>query len=80
MSLNLQPQMALMTAPIVKFFAVRLAVVVPVNPPEIVSIEGEEFRIDMDSMEPLQPYLMDFLDSRYMIWKNQDGALVMTEA
>lgn len=49
------------------------------NPPEIVRIEGEEFRIDMNNMEPLRPYLMKFLDSRYVIWKNKDGALVINE-
>lgn len=80
MSLDLQPQMTLMAIPFVKFFAVRLSVNVPVNPPEIVSIEGDEFRIDMNNMEPLRPYMMKFLDARYVIWKNQDGALVMTEA
>ena len=79
MSLDLQSQMALMVSPIVKFLAVRLAVAVPVNPSEIVSIEGEEFRINMNSMKTLQPYLIEFFDSRYVIWKNQDSALVMTE-
>ena len=80
MRLALQHQMGtLMAAPIMNCFKVNLAIVVPVNPPEIVSIEGEEFRIDMDKMEQLRPYLMEFLDSRYMIWKNQDSALVMTE-
>lgn len=72
--------MTLMAIPFIKFFPVRLSVAVPVNPSEIVSIEGEEFRIDMDRMKPLRPYMMEFLDSRYVIWKNQDGALVMTEA
>lgn len=79
-SLDLLPQTALAAAPVVKLLAVQFAVAVPVNPPEIVSIEGEEFQIDMNSMEPLRPCVMELLDSRYMIWKNEDGALVMTEA
>ena len=80
MSLDVQDQMTTwMAAPIVNLFKVHLAIAVPVNPPEIVSIEDEEFRIDIDNMEQLRPYLMEFLDSRYIIWKNQDGALVMTE-
>ena len=70
----------LMATPVVKLLAVRFAITVPVNPPEIVDIEGDEFSIDLDNMETLQPYMMEFLDSRYVIWKNQDGALVMTEA
>lgn len=45
-----------------------LKVEITVNPPDIVRIEGEEFRIDMNNMEPLRPYLMKFLDSRYVIW------------
>lgn len=80
MSLSLlkQPD-TLMPAPIAAFLLHRLKIDIPVNPPKIVLVEGDEFRIDMNNMEPLQPYLMTFLDSRYVIWKNQDSALVMNE-
>lgn len=50
-----------------------------VNPPDIVTIEGDEFRIDMNNMEPLRHYIMKFDGSTYVIWKNDDGALVMDE-
>lgn len=57
----------------------RFRLIVSVNPPDVVSIDGEEFSIAMNNMAPLTPCLLEFLDSRYMIWKNQDGALVMGE-
>ena len=52
---------------------------IPVNPPDIVSIKDKEFRIDTNNMEPSRLYLMKFLDSSYVIWKAQDGALMMEE-
>ena len=79
MSLSLleQPDI-LATAPIAEFLR-RITIDIPMNPQDIVLIEGDEFRIDMNNMELLQPYLMTFLDSRYMFWKNQSGALVLVE-
>ena len=57
----------------------RFRIIVCANPPDVVSIDGEELSIDMNNMAPLTPCLLEFLDSRYMIWKNQDDALVMGE-
>lgn len=57
----------------------RLKLDLPVNPPDIVSIDGDEFIVNMNNMKPLTPYLLEFMDSRYVIWKNQDGALVIDE-
>ena len=80
MSLDLQSQMdILIAAPVARLFALQFAIVVPVNPPDIVSIKDDGFIIDLDNMDAMQPYLMNFLDSRYVIWKNQDGALVVEE-
>ena len=70
---------ALMISPIAAFFARHFKIDIPVNPPKIVLIEGDQFSIDMNEMETLRPYMMTFLDSRYMFWKNQKGALVLTE-
>ena len=50
-----------------------------VNPPDIVTIEDDEFRIDMNNMKPGRPYMMKFEGSTYVILKNGDGALVMEE-
>lgn len=52
---------------------------VQANPPDIVTIEDDEFRINMNNMEPLRRYVMEFDGSTYVIWKNGDGALVMEE-
>lgn len=51
----------------------------PVNPPEIVTIKGDEFRIDTNRMEPLVPYILKFRDSKYLICKNDDGSMAMDE-
>lgn len=51
----------------------------PLNSPEIISGNSEEFSIDMNRMDLMKPYLMTLKDARYMIWKNQDGALVIVE-
>ena len=52
---------------------------IPVNPPKIVLFDGDDITIDMNNMESLQPCIISFMDSRYVVWKNQDGALVMEE-
>lgn len=81
MSLDLQHQMGALTmAPVVRLFTFQFTINIPVNPLEIVQIEGDEFSINMNNMVPLQPYLIESSDFRYMIWKNENDALVMTEA
>ena len=52
---------------------------VQANPPDIVTIEDDEFRINMNNMEPLRRYIMKFDGSTYVVWKNGDGSLVMEE-
>ena len=52
---------------------------VPVNPPDIVAIDDTWFTVDMNRMEPFVPCVVEFLDSRYVIWKNKDSGLVLTE-
>ena len=52
---------------------------IPTNPPEIVTFGDEEFTLNMNNMDYLMPYLVKFRDSVYLIWKNEDGALVMEE-
>ena len=49
---------------------------VRINPPEIVTIKDSEFSVDMNKMKPLEPCIVDFQGSQYLIWKNNDGALV----
>ena len=53
---------------------------VPLNPPEIVQVDDDGFRVDMNMMRPCAPYMVQFLDSRYLIWKTGAGSLVVTEA
>ena len=78
--MDMQAQMgALIAVPVVKLAEFSFIMDVPVNPPDIVTIKDDGFVIDLDSMETMQPYRMNFLDSRYVIWKNQDGALVVEE-
>ena len=80
MSMDMQAQMgALIAVPVVKLAEFSFITAIPVNPHGIVSIKDDGFVIDLDSMETMQPYRMDFLDSRYVIWKNRDGALVIEE-
>ncbi len=57
----------------------RFKLDLPVNPPDVVSIDGDEFNVNMNNMKPLAPCLLEFMDSRYVIWKNRDGALVIDE-
>ena len=78
--MDMQTQMgALIAVPVVKLVELRFTMAIPVNPPGIVTIKDDGFVIDLDSMKTMQPYRMNFLDSRYVIWKNQDGALVVEE-
>lgn len=80
MSMDLQPRMdTLIAVHAARLFTFQFTMAVPVNPPDIVSIKDDGFIIDMNNMETMQPYRMNFLDSRYVIWKNQDGALVIEE-
>lgn len=58
---------------------VPILIPLQVNPPDIVTIEDSEFRIDMNNMKPGHPYLMKFEGSTYVILKNGDDALVMEE-
>ena len=53
---------------------------VAINPPEVVKVDNEGFRVDMNNMRPFIPYMVQFLDSRYVIWKDGSGSLVVTEA
>lgn len=52
---------------------------IPTNPSEIVTVDDSGFRVNVNRMEPHTPYLVEFIDSRYLIWKTKDEALVMTE-
>lgn len=65
---------------IAAFAAISILIKIPTNPPEIVTIGDSEFRVDVNRMEPYTPYLVEFMDSRYIIWKTKNEALVMTEA
>ena len=58
-------------------FVPRIAL--PLNPPEIVKVNDEGFRVDMNKMRPFVPYMVQFLDSKYVIWKDGSGSLVVTE-
>ena len=64
-------------ADIAVIFALTLKA--PVNPPEIVTINDAGFRVNVNRMKPGKFYLVEFMGARYMIWKNKDEALVMTE-
>ena len=77
LSLEYPPERLTVGVIAILFPAIRLDV--SANPPDIVSISGKEFKINMNNMEMLQPYLMKFDGSHYVIWKNVDGALVMEE-
>ena len=51
----------------------------PVNPSEIVTINETGFKVNVKHMESGKFYIVEFMDARYLIWKNKDEALVMTE-
>lgn len=52
---------------------------IPLDPPDIVSKNDEGFSINMNNMERSKPYMMTFEDSKFVLWKNKDGALVIKE-
>ena len=80
MSLQLQSEPLIASVnTLVRYMMSYIVLGIPVNPPEIVTVDGEEFKVNMDKMEINAPYFVDFLDSRYLIWKNMDGALVINE-
>ena len=58
---------------------VTLTLKAPVNHPDIVTINDTGFRVNMNKMKPGKFYMVEFMDDRYLIWKNRDDALVMTE-
>lgn len=58
---------------------VPILIPIEVNPPDIVTIKDDEFRIGMNNMKPGKPYLMKFRGSTYVILKNEDDALVIEE-
>lgn len=51
----------------------------PVNPQDIVTVNDAGFRVNVNKMELGKFYLVEFMDARYLIWKNKDEALIMTE-
>ena len=52
---------------------------IPLDPPDIVSKNDEGFSVDTNNMERLRPYMMTFKDSKYVIWKDENDALVIKE-
>ena len=50
-----------------------------INPPEIITINDQEFKVNMTKMKTNTPYFVDFMDSRYIIWKNKNKSLVINE-
>ena len=63
----------------VSMMAMVAAASMPVNPPKIVLMSEDEFTIDLNEMERWVPYGVAFGDSRYVIWKNDNDALVMID-
>ena len=63
----------------VSMMAMVAAVSMPVNPPKIVLMSEDEFTIDLNEMERWVPYGVAFGDSRYVVWKNDNDALVMID-
>ena len=56
-----------------------LVIQAEVNPPEIVTIKGDEFKIDLNRMKQDVPYVLEFQGSRFLIQKNKDGAMTMDD-
>lgn len=84
MSLDLMPGGAAVFSNMMVHSMVSVQVVVnmmavPLDPPDIVTKRADGFSIDMNNMEPLMPYMMTFEDSKYVLWKNENGALVIRE-
>lgn len=49
------------------------------NPPGIVTIQGPEFTVDMKKMEPHVRYIVELLHLRYLIWKDENDALIINK-
>lgn len=60
-------------------FKVVVAAPLPVNPPEIITMGDDKFVVDTGKMEQLAPCAVKFMGSLYMLWKNEDDALVMVD-
>ena len=58
---------------------IALPLKAPVNPPDIVIVSDTGFNVNVNRMKPGKFYMVEFMDVRYIIWKNRDDALVMTE-
>lgn len=58
---------------------VNIKLNITINPPKIVTIDGPEFKVDMKKMKPHTPYLVEFMNLRYLIWKDEKDALVINE-
>lgn len=52
---------------------------ISVNPSKIVVIDDSGFKINVNLMNAYTPYIIEFRGSKYLIWKNKDSALVVTE-
>ena len=77
---SMQYATGLVTAPIVKFVTAWIGIIkAPANPPGIVTIHDSGFRIDVNQMTEGVPYVVEFMESQYLIWKRKDGALVVTD-
>lgn len=59
--------------------AMAWGIVVPKNPPEIVTVHDSGFRVDTNQMAEYTPYLVEFMKSQYLIWKRKDGALMVVD-
>ena len=56
-----------------------LRVDIPTDPPEIVAKNADGVSIDTNNMERFKLHMMTFMDSTYVIWKDRNDALVITE-
>lgn len=75
----LEPLGTLIRTPTETLRLPRFRVVIPINPPNIVTISGPEFTVDMKKMEVYMPYRVDLLGVSYLIWKDRNGSLVIKE-
>lgn len=48
----------------------------PVNPAGIVTIKDSSFTIDANKMSPYDPCIVNFRGSKYLIWKDENDALI----
>lgn len=68
-----------LTARVMALVPPALKVDIPWDPPEIVLKNADGFSIDTKNMERFKLYMMTFMDSTYVIWKDRNDALVITE-